>query len=141
VHVLEHDPAAVELIDEVLIELASNTTEFADVAGKLPDQTEAALLVEFYAEDDEDGARKFEGSSKTVCPVAATSATALRIPTPNTSRLTRWRPTTTRIERSSGSSGSPASHSLGRTSYAKHISFTEDCAVPPEHLPRLVTEF
>jgi len=59
-HVLDHDPAAVETIDDVLIDLASDTKEFADVAAR-PDRTRAALLVEFYADDDAHGREQVAG--------------------------------------------------------------------------------
>ncbi|WP_256544981.1 FAD-binding and (Fe-S)-binding domain-containing protein [Halobellus inordinatus] len=141
VHVLEHDPAAVELIDDVLIGLASNTTEFADVAGKLPDRTEAALLVEFYAEDDEDGREKVRKLLEDRVPGRgdsddATDTDAERFAFDaleaheKADRKELWK---------LRKSGLPIL--LGRTSDAKHISFLEDCAVPPEHLPRFVTEF
>ncbi|MFB6091905.1 MAG: FAD-binding and (Fe-S)-binding domain-containing protein [Haloquadratum sp.] len=154
VHVLEHDPAAVELIDDVLIDLASNTTEFADVAGKLPDRTEAALLVEFYADDDADGREKVralldhrvpgrsgtrddEGDGDADSSAADGSADAPERHAfdaleahEKADRKELWK---------LRKSGLPIL--LGRTSDAKHISFLEDCAVPPEHLPRFVEEF
>lgn len=54
-HVLDHDPAAIDIIDDTLIDLASDTAEFAAVTAMPPEQTRAALLVEFYAEDDNYG--------------------------------------------------------------------------------------
>ncbi|WP_049987464.1 FAD-binding and (Fe-S)-binding domain-containing protein [Halobellus rufus] len=153
VHVLEHDPAAVELIDDVLIELAANTTEFADVAAKLPERTEAALLVEFYAENDEEGREKVRELLEDRVPGRADAdgdddsgdgdddgASADADPDryafdaleahEEADRKELWK---------LRKSGLPIL--LGRTSDAKHISFLEDCAVPPEHLPRFVTEF
>ncbi|MGQ4556026.1 FAD-linked oxidase C-terminal domain-containing protein [Halobellus sp. GM3] len=151
VHVLEHDPAAVELIDDVLIGLASDTTEFADVAAKLPDRTEAALLVEFYAEDEADGREKVrklledrvpgraddgEGDADAGSGDGDESAGPERYAFDaleaydKADRKELWK---------LRKSGLPIL--LGRTSDAKHISFLEDCAVPPEHLPRFVTEF
>ncbi|RLM48802.1 FAD-binding oxidoreductase, partial [Halorubrum sp. Atlit-28R] len=54
-HVLEHDPAAVELIDDVLIGLARDTADFEEIAALVPDNAHAGLLVEFYADDDGHG--------------------------------------------------------------------------------------
>ncbi|RLM53690.1 FAD-binding oxidoreductase [Halobellus sp. Atlit-31R] len=146
VHVLEHDPAAVELIDDVLLGLASETTEFAEVAGMLPDRTEAALLVEFYAEDDADGREKVAdlladrvpdrgddagGDSEVSVDAGAEQFAFDALEAHDKAdRKEIWK---------LRKSGLPIL--LGRTSDAKHISFLEDCAVPPEHLPRFVTEF
>ena len=157
-HVLDHDPAAVELIDDVLIELASETTEFRDVVAKLPDRTEAALLIEFYADTDDAGREKVAGLlADRVADGAGTvadgdwaadggagggivSATddgdreryafdALEAHD-EADRTELWK---------LRKSGQPIL--LSRTSDAKHISFLEDCAVPPEHLPEFVSEF
>ncbi|WP_311172690.1 FAD-binding and (Fe-S)-binding domain-containing protein [Halobellus ordinarius] len=156
VHVLEHNPAAVELIDDVLIGLAADTSEFADVVAKLPDRTEAALLVEFYAEDEAEGREKVRQLLADRVPGRADSdedqenvdtdtttdedAEATNDPErfafdaleahDDEDRAELWK---------LRKSGLPIL--LGRTSDAKHISFLEDCAVPPEHLPRFVTEF
>ena len=160
VHVLDHDPAAVELIDDVLIELASETTEFRDVVAKLPDRTEAALLIEFYADTDDAGREQVAGLLADRVPgrgdhgsdagAAAADggagggggATAVGSDGPEcyafdaleahdeADRTELWK---------LRKSGQPIL--LSRTSDAKHISFLEDCAVPPEHLPEFVSEF
>ncbi|MEF8976031.1 MAG: FAD-binding oxidoreductase, partial [Halapricum sp.] len=57
--ILEHDPAAVEVLDDVLLDLAGDTEEFGDLVDEIiPEGTGATLLVEFYAEDDAGGKRK-----------------------------------------------------------------------------------
>src|SRR5699024_1049595 len=56
--ILEHEPAAVEVMDSVLLDLARDTSEFADVVGMLPEGTDSVLLVEFYAESDMEGKRQ-----------------------------------------------------------------------------------
>jgi len=136
-HVLRHDPAAVELIDDVLIDLAADTTEFAAVADRLPDQTRAALLVEFYADSDEHGREQVadlladripeDGSEGRVGDYYAFDALEA-YDAPDRKELWKLR-----------KSGLPIL--LGRTSDAKHISFLEDCAIPPENLPEFVSEF
>jgi FAD/FMN-containing dehydrogenase/Fe-S oxidoreductase len=149
VHVLEHDPAAVELIDDVLIELASGTTEFADVIANLPDGTEAALLIEFYAETDAAGREAVEGllvdrvAGQGDGPDGGAGGSAAEggdgperyafdaleaHEEADRKRLWKLR-----------KSGQPIL--LSRTSDAKHISFLEDCAVPPEELPTFFSEF
>ncbi|MFB6250380.1 MAG: FAD-binding and (Fe-S)-binding domain-containing protein [Halobellus sp.] len=147
VHVLDHDPAAVELIDDVLIGLAEETSEFEEVAGRLPDRTEAALLVEFYADSEEDGreqiqdlladrvpARKADGGVDAESATAATASECYAFDAlkahDKADRKELWK---------LRKSGLPIL--LSRTSDAKHISFLEDCAVPPEHLPEFVSGF
>ena len=145
VHVLEHDPAAVELIDDTLIELASETTAFREVVAKLPEGTDAALLVEFYAGDDPAGRAMVDelladrvrdrgtggdtgGGSGTDDPDRYAFDALEAHDEDDRAELWKLR-----------KAGNPIL--LGRTSDAKHISFLEDCAVPPEHLPRFVSEF
>ncbi|AHG03957.1 FAD-dependent oxidoreductase [Halobacterium sp. DL1] len=133
-HVLEHDPAAVELIDDTLIDLASETAEFSDVVDLLPEETRAALLVEFYAEDDADGREKT--ANLVADRVRDGSGDEDRFAFDaleahdDEERATYWK---------LRKSGLPIL--LGRTSDAKHFSFIEDCAIPPEHLPEFVTRF
>ncbi|WP_324664404.1 FAD-binding and (Fe-S)-binding domain-containing protein [Haloarcula sediminis] len=137
-HVLDHDPAAVELIDDVLIDLAADTTEFADVVARLPDRTRAALLVEFYAEDDDHGREQVAGLLADRLPDGGDEAAT------DTDRyafdaLEAYDADERKEIWKLRKSGLPIL--LGRTSDEKHISFLEDCAIPPEHLPEFVSEF
>jgi len=143
--ILDHDPAAVELVDDVLLELAADTEEFADVVGMLPDGTGSALLVEFYAEDDDHGRQQVadlladrapgtetevdpdDDHTETDVPILATHAMEAH---DQEQRDRFWK---------MRKSGLPIL--LSRTSDAKHISFIEDCAVPPERLPEYVADF
>jgi FAD/FMN-containing dehydrogenase/Fe-S oxidoreductase len=125
--ILDHDPAAVEVLDDVLLDLARDTEEFADVVGMLPDGTNAVLLVEFYAEDDAEGREKVadlradrEGELAFAAMEAHEAAERARF----------WK---------LRKSGLPIL--LSRTADAKHISFIEDAAVPPENLPEYVADF
>ncbi|WP_232687108.1 FAD-binding and (Fe-S)-binding domain-containing protein [Halobacterium zhouii] len=125
--ILDHDAAAVELVDDVLLDLARNTAEFADVAAMLPDGTEAALLVEFYADSEDEGVAKIDelladrvGDHAFDALEAHDDATQERF----------WK---------LRKAGLPIL--LSRTSDEKHISFIEDCAVPPEHLADYVADF
>ena len=142
--ILEHDPAAVEVLDDVLLDLARDTEEFGSVVGMLPEGTGAVLLVEFYADDDAEGKRKVADLVADRAPHAATEATpreghaeadaqwandAMEAHDAET-RAKFWK---------MRKSGLPIL--LGRTSDAKHIAFVEDTAIPPEHLPEYVAEF
>ncbi|WP_435153032.1 FAD-binding and (Fe-S)-binding domain-containing protein [Haladaptatus sp. DFWS20] len=125
--ILDHEPSAVEVLDDVLISLAREAEEFHDVVEMLPEGTDSVLLVEFYAEDHEDGREKVaklrddrEGKSALSAMEAHDEADRARF----------WK---------LRKSGLPIL--LSRTSDAKHISFIEDAAVPPENLPEYVGDF
>ena len=145
--ILDHDPAAVEVLDDVLLDLAAETEEFGDLVDAIvPDGTGAILLVEFYADSDAEGkqnvadllADRANDVETTVPPrEGATETTAAprrafhaREAHDDAERKRFW---TLR------KSGLPIL--LGRTSDAKHISFIEDTAVPPANLPEYVADF
>ena len=143
--ILEHGPCAVEVMDDVLLDLARETAEFADVVGMLPEGTDAVLLVEFYAEDDDHGRRR------------AADLIADRVPSATSER----RPGEDRIETGAEryARGAMEAHDaatqgkfwkmrkaglpilLGRTTDEKHIAFIEDTAIPAENLPGYVADF
>ncbi|MBB6646231.1 FAD-binding and (Fe-S)-binding domain-containing protein [Halobellus ruber] len=156
VHVLDHDPAAVELIDDTLIELASETTEFEDVVAKLPAGTEAALLTEFYADSDAAGREMVDGLLADRVPGSGGATAANEggrapestdggvVAEPSDDRyafgaLEAYDDADRKELWKLRKSGLPIL--LSRTSDEKHISFLEDCAIPPEHLPEFVSEF
>ncbi|WP_440988790.1 FAD-binding and (Fe-S)-binding domain-containing protein [Haloarchaeobius baliensis] len=140
--ILAHDPAAVELVDEVLLDLARDTAEFADVAESLPDGTRATLLVEFYADDDAAGERAVAALLADRAPAAVEGADRSgRHDEP--ARAFDALEAHDEAERAKiwklRKSGLPIL--LSRTSDAKHVSFIEDTAVPPESLPEFVEGF
>ncbi|WP_231187820.1 FAD-binding and (Fe-S)-binding domain-containing protein [Haladaptatus sp. DYF46] len=143
-YVLEHDPAAVELIDDVLLGLARETTEFEEAASIVPNEAEAGLLVEFYADDTD------HGREQTAALLAdRTPKTATELPPSDDQPINSETFAFTGLEAHVADeramfwtlrkAGLPIL--LSRTSDEKHISFIEDCAVPPEHLPEFVERF
>ncbi|GAB7093376.1 FAD-binding and (Fe-S)-binding domain-containing protein [Halolamina litorea] len=143
--VLEHDPAAVEVMDDTLLDLARGTQEFADVVGLLPEGTDSALLVEFYAEDDDDGRRKVADLLADRRPGTETAVEPSDEPpsTGGPARATAGMEAHDEETRSRfwkmRKAGMPIL--LSRTSDEKHLSFIEDCAVPPEKLPEYTRRF
>ncbi|MFW5955949.1 MAG: FAD-binding and (Fe-S)-binding domain-containing protein [Halorhabdus sp.] len=145
--ILEHDPSAVEVLDDVLLDLAEQTEEFGPLVREVvPEGTGAMLLVEFYADSDEEGKQKVadliadrvpdddsevqpsEGAEEvTDAPYYAFAA---REAHDDDERKRFWK---------LRKSGNPIL--LGRTTDEKHISFIEDTAVPPENLPEYVADF
>ena len=125
--ILEHDPAAVEVLDGVLLDLARNVDEFKEAVGILPDQTDTFLLVEFYADDDADARRKVGGLlDNRVDDIAFDGLEAHD--DDEQAKFWKMRKASTPIL-------------LSRTTDAKHIAFVEDIAVPPEHLPEYIADF
>ncbi len=125
--ILEHDPAAVEVLDGVLLDLARDLEEFKEVVGILPERTDTFLLVEFYAEDDTDARRKVgELLDDRVEEIAFEGLEAYK--EEEQAQFWKMRKASTPIL-------------LSRTTDAKHIAFIEDVAVPPEHLPEYIADF
>ncbi|WP_435156327.1 FAD-binding and (Fe-S)-binding domain-containing protein [Haladaptatus sp. DFWS20] len=146
--VRNHDPAAVEAIDDVLLELARDTEEFEAVAAMLPEETETALLVEFYAEDEAHGRQQIADMVADRVPTATPSVegeadTDADAPSDDPVRAfdvleaydAEERATLWKLRKS----GMPIL--LSRTTDAKHISFIEDTAVPTENLAEYVADF
>ncbi|OTE99629.1 FAD-binding and (Fe-S)-binding domain-containing protein [Halorubrum sp. SD683] len=151
---LEHDPAAVEVMDDVLLGLAADTPEFEDVVGMLPDGTDSVLLIEFYAEADATGEQKVadliadrvgaaDGAAgarvETTTDPSAGAAETTSHPRRAVDALEAHDPDERDRFWKMRKAGLPIL--LSRTTDEKHISFIEDCAIPPEHLPEYTREF
>ncbi|PSQ15403.1 FAD-binding oxidoreductase [Halobacteriales archaeon QS_8_69_26] len=143
--ILEHDPSAVEVMDDVFLDLARETAEFGDLVRDLPEGTESTLLVEFYADSPEEGRRKVadlladrlpgadpardpaDGAGETTDdPVHAVDALEAYDPD-RQARFWKMR-----------KAGLPIL--LSRTGDEKHVSFIEDAAVPADRLPEYVAD-
>jgi len=145
--ILEHDPSAVEVLDDVLLDLAADTEEFGDLVEEiLPAGAKATLLVEFYADSDSEGERKVANLLADRVPGVETVAE----PDAGAAEITDADPIAFDASEAHDDkrrsrfwklrkSGQPTL--LGRTTDEKHISFIEDMAVPPENLPEFVTDF
>jgi FAD/FMN-containing dehydrogenase/Fe-S oxidoreductase len=143
--ILEHDPSAVEVMDDVFLDLARDTGEFADLVATLPDDTDSTLLVEFYAESDRQARQK-------VADLLA-------------DRLPDYEPSVDPHESAAGTTDDPVEAVdaleaydadrqakfwkmrkaglpilLSRTGDEKHWPFVEDTAVPAESLPEYVAD-
>ncbi|WP_411911618.1 FAD-binding and (Fe-S)-binding domain-containing protein [Natronomonas gomsonensis] len=142
--ILEHDPAAVEVMDDVLLGLARDTAEFADVVGMLPEGTDSVLLVEFYADDDAEGRRLVADLLADRVPAADSEAD----PTDERVRTNADHRAAAAMEAHDADtrakfwkmrkSGLPIL--LGRTTDEKHIAYIEDTAVPARNLPEYVAD-
>jgi FAD/FMN-containing dehydrogenase/Fe-S oxidoreductase len=145
--IIEHDPAAVEVLDDVLLDLASDTEEFRELVDTvLPEGAEAVLLVEFYADDDAAGKQKVANllaDRTTGTETLATPETGAPNLTDDPIRAFDGQEAHDEAERARfwklRKSGLPIL--LSRTTDAKHIAFLEDTAIPPEHLADFVADF
>jgi len=144
--ILDHDPAAVEVLDDVLLDLARDTAEFGALVDEMvPAGTGAVLLVEFYADDDAEGRERVADLLADRVPGTETLAdpTGEGVETDATVRAASADEAHVESEREQfwklRKSGLPIL--LGRTSDAKHVAFVEDTAVPPANLPEFVADF
>ncbi|MDY6818472.1 MAG: FAD-linked oxidase C-terminal domain-containing protein [Halobacteriales archaeon] len=125
--ILAHDPAAVEVLDEPLLDLAHDLEEFKPVLEPLPEGTKVFLLVEFYA--DSAAAAQADVEALLDDRVDDIAFDGLRAFDPaEQERFWKMRKASTPIL-------------LSRTTDAKHIAFIEDIAVPPENLPEYIADF
>jgi FAD/FMN-containing dehydrogenase/Fe-S oxidoreductase len=125
--ILAHDPAAVEVLDGVLLDLARDLEDFKDVVGILPERTDTFLLVEFYARNETEAQEKVEALLEDrVGEIAFDGLTAYE--EAEQKQFWQMRKASTPIL-------------LSRTTDEKHIAFIEDVAVPPEHLPEYIADF
>ncbi len=124
--VLGHDPAAVEVMDDVLLGLARETQAFEQVVERLPEGTDSFLLVEFFADTPADGRAQVKRLLEDrVGDRAFDALTAYD--EHERDQLWRMRKASTPIL-------------LSRTGNEKHIAFIEDIAVPPRELPDYVAD-
>ena len=142
--ILDHDPAAVEVMDDVFLELAADRPEFADVVDILPDATDSTLLVEFYAESTAAGKQKVADLLADRLPAVDAAVE----PSDDPIQTTDDTYAVDALEAYDGDrqtkfwkmrkAGLPIL--LSRTSDAKHWPFIEDTAVPAENLSKYVAD-
>jgi len=144
--ILEHGPAAVEVMDDVLLDLARETAEFGPVVETLPDGTDSTLLVEFYADSAEEArqhvadllADRLPGYEPESGLTAAADAHRSDAPVQAVDALEAYDADRQAKFWKMRKSGLPIL--LSRTGDEKHWPFVEDTAVPAENLPEYVAD-
>jgi FAD/FMN-containing dehydrogenase/Fe-S oxidoreductase len=143
--ILEHDPSAVEVMDDVFLELARETAEFADLVDTLPDGTDSTLLVEFYADSPADGKAKIADLLADRLPAYDAAADPSNGAGDRTDAavhavdaLEAYDPDRQEKFWKMRKAGLPIL--LSRTDDDKHWPFVEDTAVPAENLPQYVED-
>ena len=141
--ILDHDPAAVEVMDDVFLDMAAERPEFADVVDLLPAGTDSALLVEFYGDSEQAVRRSVNAfladrvpgkeqpgdSDRPVERSADPLAEDALVAFDDDRKADFW---------TMRKAGLPIL--LSNTGDQRHWAFVEDTAVPPEHLPEYVAD-
>jgi len=143
--ILDHDPAAVEVMDDVLLDLARDTPEFAEVVDILPTGTDSTLLVEFYADSVAEGKRKVADlladrlpSADAAADPSEGAADITDDPTQAIDALEAYDDDRQAKFWKMRKAGLPIL--LSRTGDDKHWPFVEDTAVPAANLPEYVAD-
>ncbi|WP_458209520.1 FAD-linked oxidase C-terminal domain-containing protein [Haladaptatus sp. NG-SE-30] len=125
---LEFDVSAVELMDDEVFRLARDSTEFAEYAEPIPEDAEAALMLEFDSELHSD----FEGAiaETTAHFVGAGAAFDVLEAYSEAEQTELWKLRKAAIPLLMSMEGDP-----------KPYPFIEDASVPPEELAEYVREF
>jgi FAD/FMN-containing dehydrogenase/Fe-S oxidoreductase len=121
-HIVKLDPAAVELVDRTMIDLARGNPAFRPVIERaLKGEPEAILLVEFAGEDRNDQLRRLAQLVELMADLGLPGS-VVEMPDPGPQKaLWEVRKAGLNIMMSMRGDGKP-------------VSFIEDCAVPLEHL-------
>jgi len=127
--ILNFKPAAVEVVDEMLIEMAKTNQEHGDTARALPEGTKASLLVEFYGETREEILPRLEEVRRLVMDEMGLAFHALEALDAK-SQTAFW---------NLRKAGLPIL--LSSPNDAKPTAFVEDTAVPTDVLPEYIEEF
>ncbi|MFW6003087.1 MAG: FAD-binding and (Fe-S)-binding domain-containing protein [Halanaeroarchaeum sp.] len=144
--ILEHDPSAVEVMDDVFLDMARETPEFSEVVEMLPDGTDSTLLVEFYAESETEGQQKVADLIADRIP----DATSTVEPSDGAAEFTDAEQNAVDVMEAYDEdrkadfwkmrkAGLPIL--LSNTGDDKHWPYIEDTAIPAENLPEYVADF
>jgi FAD/FMN-containing dehydrogenase/Fe-S oxidoreductase len=125
---LEFQPSAVELMDQMLLDLARNNLSLKDTMSAIKGRPAALFMVEFSSEDEAEVADRVEKLQKRLQGVQG--VTALVPALDPALRNALW---------SLRSAGLPLL--LGLPGDRKPVTFVEDTAVAPHHLPDFVARF
>jgi FAD/FMN-containing dehydrogenase/Fe-S oxidoreductase len=125
---LEAKPSAVELLDHYLLTLCAGNLSLRDTMKSIQGRPEAVLMVEFSSDDPADVADRVEKLRRRLNGVAGVTAAVPAIDP--TLRDPLWDLRRAAMPLLYGMPGD-----------RKPVTFVEDCAVSPEHLPEFVARF
>ena len=127
--ILATDPAAIETLDEPVLEIAREHATFASVANIPHPDAGGVLLVEYFDESESAVKARLEATRDAFGPEGGNALEA-QITTDDDQRTRFWD-----LRKSS------LPLLLSKTSDEKHIAIVEDAAVPPEHIAEFVAGF
>lgn len=123
--ILKLAPAGIELLDDLIMDLARNNTQCARYVELLPDASaKAVLFVEFFGDDAESIKASFD-ALKAIMPTASMTLSTDPIEMDEAWKLRK--------------AGEPLLHAIQGD--RKPLGFVEDNAVPVEHLGQFVRRF
>ena len=144
--ILEHDPSAVEVMDDLLLELARDTEKFRDLVDLLPEGTDSTLLVEFYADSETEAKQKVADLLADRAPEAQAEFDASEGADQITSQaptafdaMEAYSPKRQKKFWEMRKAGLPIL--LSNTGDNRHWPYIEDTAIPAENLPDYVRDF
>ncbi|WP_053057938.1 FAD-binding and (Fe-S)-binding domain-containing protein [Rubrobacter aplysinae] len=126
VELLEEEPSAIELLDEVAIRAAREAPAYRESTSFVRGEPRALLLVE-WSGDKRDLDRRFEGLEELGNRVGATEVVPLR-GSAEMAQTVKLRKSTLPLL-------------LGTNNKEKPVAFVEDAAVPPDRLEEFITRF
>ena len=144
--ILEHDPSAVEVMDDVFLDLARDTEKFRDLVAVLPDGTDSTLLVEFYADSETEAKQKVAdliadrvpGGESELEPTEGAAETTAAPPNAFAA-MEAYSPERQTEFWEMRKAGLPIL--LSNTGDDRHWPYIEDTAIPAENLPDYVADF
>lgn len=125
---LEHYPAAIELLDRMLIDLARGNLELQRTMSAIQGRPAALLMVEMYGDSELEVRHKIDSLKRRL--QSASGVTAVVEAVNADQRVPLW---------NLRSASMPLL--LGMAGDRKPVTFVEDTAVAPEHLPEFVARF
>ena len=126
--ILPLEPAAIELIDEMIIDLARGSLELSREIGFIEGHPNAILLVEFYGEDEDDLTDKLDRLEAVLRREGFGYAYPRALDAAGQAGIWKVRKAGLGLL-------------LGMKQERKPIAFVEDCAVEPEQLPEFFKSF
>ena len=122
------DPAAIELVDDIIIERCRSSAGYAPLADFVQGEPGAVLLIEAFGEDEEDVRGQLDRIERDLLRARACYATVIELDPAAQARM--W------SMRQAGLGLLMSMHGD-----AKPVAFVEDAAVPPDQLPKFVARF